>query len=595
MAVSVDTVYQRVLAVANKEQRGYITPQEFNLFANQAQMDIFEQYFYDMNQIIRGPGNQTEYSNHLDILNEKINIFEMIGDCPRIVDGSTRYPAFSLPDVDDLYRLGTVKVSPVFPNVIQDPYFNQADGNNVLLGSSSEVTTWGISDIPAGGSVLHTLSGTGVTGNKLHFDGTDANTKYYAFIELSTSIFDIRKTYRLKFTVSDYVSGKIAVTLSGKYKQDNGVGRTIWCTTPAISANGTYSFTMEANQSYISQFDYFHGPIDDFTKPGALSFHAVDQTGLTASGGTVQLKVDDVSLKEVASEWTFGNNFIAGGNMGVSATLLDGGSQFGSLGFSNTSIFKLGEIYNLRKNKLHTKNYFGEELTGEDSLSFAENFAAGSTYRISMLISGATKGRLALSGHLTSSFDNHYSGITTGDYGDLQLYNFDKNGSDHFVDLYWTQGAAATSLTIEEHDNFDGEISAVSVKSVEDNARSVEVEHVTEQEITYMLGSRINTPITKRPVYSRRNNLLNIHPYTIVDGVSCNYVRKPSKVEWGYSEINGSALYNSSSSQDFELHESEEVNLVIKILKLAGISIEDPQLFNIAAREDIFNIQQEKA
>ena len=27
--ISVDTVYQRVLALANKEQRGYITPQEF--------------------------------------------------------------------------------------------------------------------------------------------------------------------------------------------------------------------------------------------------------------------------------------------------------------------------------------------------------------------------------------------------------------------------------------------------------------------------------------------------------------------------------------------------------------------------------------
>ncbi len=47
MAVSIDTVYQRVLAILNKEQRGYITPQEFNLFANQAQLDIFEQYFYD--------------------------------------------------------------------------------------------------------------------------------------------------------------------------------------------------------------------------------------------------------------------------------------------------------------------------------------------------------------------------------------------------------------------------------------------------------------------------------------------------------------------------------------------------------------------
>ena len=48
--VSVDDVYQKVLALANKEQRGYITPQEFNLLANQAQQEIFEQYFYDLNQ-----------------------------------------------------------------------------------------------------------------------------------------------------------------------------------------------------------------------------------------------------------------------------------------------------------------------------------------------------------------------------------------------------------------------------------------------------------------------------------------------------------------------------------------------------------------
>jgi len=50
MAVSIDTVYQRVLSIANKEQRGYITPIEFNLLANQAQMMIFEQYFYDLSQ-----------------------------------------------------------------------------------------------------------------------------------------------------------------------------------------------------------------------------------------------------------------------------------------------------------------------------------------------------------------------------------------------------------------------------------------------------------------------------------------------------------------------------------------------------------------
>ena len=53
MPVSVDTVYQRVLALANKEQRGYITPQEFNIFANQAQFEIFEHYFLTDPQYVK--------------------------------------------------------------------------------------------------------------------------------------------------------------------------------------------------------------------------------------------------------------------------------------------------------------------------------------------------------------------------------------------------------------------------------------------------------------------------------------------------------------------------------------------------------------
>tara|TARA_R100001086_G_scaffold246882_2_gene179896 strand:- start:1911 stop:2579 length:669 start_codon:yes stop_codon:yes gene_type:complete len=73
--VNIDTVYQTVLALANKEQRGYITPQEFNLFANHAQNDIFEQYFYDLNQFKRAPGNSSNYADITKIIESKINIF----------------------------------------------------------------------------------------------------------------------------------------------------------------------------------------------------------------------------------------------------------------------------------------------------------------------------------------------------------------------------------------------------------------------------------------------------------------------------------------------------------------------------------------
>ncbi len=100
MAVSIDTVYQKVLGILNKEQRGYVTAQEFNLFANQAQLDLFEQYFYDINQFGRIHGNDTEYSDMLNILNEKINIFETVAQ-PTRTGNFFDEPA-------DLYRLGTV-------------------------------------------------------------------------------------------------------------------------------------------------------------------------------------------------------------------------------------------------------------------------------------------------------------------------------------------------------------------------------------------------------------------------------------------------------------------------------------------------------
>ena len=99
MAVNVDTVYQRVLSIANKEQRGYITPQEFNLLANQAQLEIFEQYFYDLNQFSRLPGNDTRHADMVTTLEEKISLFEKTAD---IVGTST----MTLPT--DLYKLSTI-------------------------------------------------------------------------------------------------------------------------------------------------------------------------------------------------------------------------------------------------------------------------------------------------------------------------------------------------------------------------------------------------------------------------------------------------------------------------------------------------------
>ena len=51
---------------------------------------------------------------------------------------------------------------------------------------------------------------------------------------------------------------------------------------------------------------------------------------------------------------------------------------------------------------------------------------------------------------------------------------------------------------------------------------------------------------------------------------------------------------NADDRQDFDLHPSEETELVLKILSLAGFTLKDINLYNAAAGEDNRNIQQEK-
>ena len=76
MAINVNTVYQTVLLILNKEQRGYMTPLEFNKTATQAQLEIFENYFDSLNQQIRVPQTNTDYADRVVNLDEKISIFK---------------------------------------------------------------------------------------------------------------------------------------------------------------------------------------------------------------------------------------------------------------------------------------------------------------------------------------------------------------------------------------------------------------------------------------------------------------------------------------------------------------------------------------
>ena len=64
----INSVRNTVLAIANKNNYGYISPQDFNLYCLQAQMDLFEDYFYQYNNWINRENQRTSGTGYADII-----------------------------------------------------------------------------------------------------------------------------------------------------------------------------------------------------------------------------------------------------------------------------------------------------------------------------------------------------------------------------------------------------------------------------------------------------------------------------------------------------------------------------------------------
>jgi hypothetical protein len=152
MAINVDNVYKTVLLVLNQEQRGYITPDEFNKTATQVQLDIFEKYFEDLNQQLRITQADFDYSNRQINIDDKISNFKCIGNCATV---GPNIPPFNLPIVDTLtgstivyndaptagqfafYRLGTVTYDDIEVQRLQRVEFYNIDKSDLTAPSTN--------------------------------------------------------------------------------------------------------------------------------------------------------------------------------------------------------------------------------------------------------------------------------------------------------------------------------------------------------------------------------------------------------------------------------------------------------------------------
>ena len=103
MGINVNTVYTTVLSILNKEQRGYLTPYEYNLLASQVQLEVFETFFEDYNQYLRMPKTNEEYASRLEHIRDEYQIFEKFESASSNVSPSNVY---GYPT--DLHRLGSV-------------------------------------------------------------------------------------------------------------------------------------------------------------------------------------------------------------------------------------------------------------------------------------------------------------------------------------------------------------------------------------------------------------------------------------------------------------------------------------------------------
>ena len=130
--VNVDTVYKTVLTILNKEQRGYLTPAEFNRIGTQVQLEIFEKYFEDINQQFRVPQPSNEFTNRLLNAEEKLAIFKTTGVLSGVWNAPDPDPTYyTLPE--ELHTLGTIMMD-------ESLELQRVQRNELLLLNRSKLT-----------------------------------------------------------------------------------------------------------------------------------------------------------------------------------------------------------------------------------------------------------------------------------------------------------------------------------------------------------------------------------------------------------------------------------------------------------------------
>jgi hypothetical protein len=145
----INSVRNTVLSVLNKNNYGYISPSDFNLFAKQAQLDLFETYFYQYNYQINKENNRqsgTEYADITKTLEELIDLFSVYNPLALSNTPPTNSNIYLLPSQtttgDDYYLLNKALIHTDL--VVSGTTTSTTGGGNKIIDSNATFITDGV-------------------------------------------------------------------------------------------------------------------------------------------------------------------------------------------------------------------------------------------------------------------------------------------------------------------------------------------------------------------------------------------------------------------------------------------------------------------
>jgi hypothetical protein len=121
---------------------------------------------------------------------------------------------------------------------------------------------------------------------------------------------------------------------------------------------------------------------------------------------------------------------------------------------------------------------------------------------------------------------------------------------------------------------------------------SKEIDRISHDKVLNLLSSNLTSPSKLYPVYTQEGSNITVYPDTITDNVKSQYIRIPKDPKWTYIMVNGSPVFNQNNDyQDFELPSTDEPLIVAKILKYAGLSIREGDVYQFGTNEQNSNKQ----